>query len=246
MNISVCMASYNGEKFIKRQLNSILSQLNTGDEVIISDDSSTDNTIAIIESIDDSRIKIFKNNKFYNPTYNFENALKHASHNLIFLADQDDYWHNNKVEIMKNLLSNYDLVVSDCLVIDESGNIIHDSFLNYVKAGKGIFRNLYRNPYSGCCMAFNRTILDKALPIPPNTPMHDWWIGMIAELYGNIYFCNEKLMSYVRHSTNASESGFKSSNQFRKKLKMRINLIINLAGNLQRYPKAFLHKIHRF
>ena len=75
--ISVCMATYNGEKYIKEQLSSILSQLSEKDEIIVSDDSSTDKTVEIIESFQDKRIKILKNNKFRQPNLNFENALKY-------------------------------------------------------------------------------------------------------------------------------------------------------------------------
>ena len=88
--ISVCMATYNGEKYIEEQLKSILSQLGENDEVIVSDDSSTDNTLAIVESFNDVRIKIFPNNKFHSPIFNFENALKQATGDYIFLSDQDD------------------------------------------------------------------------------------------------------------------------------------------------------------
>ena len=83
--ISVCIATYNGEKYIKEQMISILKQLSEKDEIIISDDSSTDRTIEIIENIKDSRIKILKNRKFSQPSLNFENALKSSKGDIIFL-----------------------------------------------------------------------------------------------------------------------------------------------------------------
>ena len=106
LKISVCIASYNGEKYIKEQLNSILCQLEERDEVIISDDSSTDNTVQIIESFKDKRIKIFREQKFKSPIYNFENAISKATGDIIFLSDQDDIWHKAKVHKIKQYFLN--------------------------------------------------------------------------------------------------------------------------------------------
>lgn len=102
--ISVCIATYNGGKYIKEQLDSILFQLGKDDEVIISDDSSTDDTLSILESYHDERIVILTNQKFHSPVYNFENALKSAKGDFIFLSDQDDIWEPTKVEVMLDSL----------------------------------------------------------------------------------------------------------------------------------------------
>ena len=96
--ISVCIATYNGEKYIKQQLLSILKQIKVNDEIIISDDHSTDKTFNIIKSFNDTRIKFFLNNKGKGYTRNFENALEKAHGDIIFLSDQDDIWIDNKVE----------------------------------------------------------------------------------------------------------------------------------------------------
>ena len=103
--ISVCIATYNGEKYIKEQLESIIHQLGEYDEIIISDDGSNDKTIQIIENFKDTRIKIFNHSpnrktkyKFDLTTRNIENALSKAKGDFIFLADQDDIWIKNKVE----------------------------------------------------------------------------------------------------------------------------------------------------
>src|SRR5579871_1607034 len=109
--ISVCMATYNGERYILKQLQSIISQLSENDEIVISDDSSTDNTINIIKSFNDSRIRLYENNKFGSPIFNLENALKHAKNDFIFLSDQDDLWESNKVKTLVEKLNQYDLVL---------------------------------------------------------------------------------------------------------------------------------------
>src|ERR1035437_8300006 len=129
MRVSVCMASYNGEKYIKKQIESIIIQLSSDDEIIISDDGSIDNTINIIEGFKDSRIKVFNNQslrknrkslieRFRSATKNFENALKNASGEFIFLSEQDDIWLDNRGEITLQYLKECDLVVSDYSFID--------------------------------------------------------------------------------------------------------------------------------
>jgi glycosyltransferase involved in cell wall biosynthesis len=228
MSVSVCIASYNGEKYIKEQVTSILSQLDNEDEVIISDDSSSDNTIQIIESIQDSRIVLLQNQTFHSHVYNFENALKHAKGEYLFLADQDDVWMPHKLETMLNLLKNYDLVLSDAIMVDEHMKELHASFFSFHHSSKGLAKNLYKNSYLGCCMGFNRYILDIALPFPKDINMHDWWIGLIGEIYGNVCFSDEKLVKYRRHEDALTPTDRKSSNSFFKKIGFRVAMIKGL------------------
>jgi len=228
MTISICMATYNGEKYIKEQLDSILSQISENDEIIISDDTSTDKTVEIIKSYKDNRIKIFENQKFKSPIFNFENALKHANNNIMVLADQDDIWKPNKIEIIKKHMQEFDLVLSDADIIDENGNVLQESFCKLNGSKSGLFKNIVKNSYLGCTMAFNKKILEKSLPFPSDLPMHDWWIGLIAEMYGKIYFTNDKLISYRRHGNNASPTGEKSKYSLRQKIMFRLIMIKNL------------------
>lgn len=156
--ISVCIATYNGSKYIKEQIDSILPQLDECDEIIVSDDSSTDNTLSILKSYHDRRIIIFTNQKFNSPIYNFENALKHAKGDIIFLSDQDDIWEFNKVQVMISFLQKKSLVVSDCYIINQDKNVICDSLFNGKVPNAGVFINILRNHYIGCCMAFRRVL----------------------------------------------------------------------------------------
>ena len=126
--ISVCMATYNGAKFIREQLKSILLQLSLEDEVIISDDSSTDNTIEIIKSFHDHRIQLFEKNTIHSPIYNLENALKHARDEYIFLSDQDDRWKENKIAVCMESLKTNNLVVHNAEIINGEGNLLFPSF----------------------------------------------------------------------------------------------------------------------
>lgn len=205
-NVSVCMATYNGEKYIKQQIESILTQLSDDDEVIISDDSSTDNTIGIIKSFNDNRLKVFVNTHAKGPTGNFATALKNASFDFIFLADQDDLWLEGKVKRHLELMQQYELVVSDAIVITEDGTVLFESFFKARDSGKGFLKNLKKNSYLGCCMSFRRSLLNRAFPFPEKLYMHDWWLGLVAELKGNIFFCEEKFLHYIRHSTNVTQT----------------------------------------
>jgi len=225
MKISVCLATFNGEKYIKQQLESILSQLSDTDEVIISDDSSSDLTIQIVTNIEDPRIRILKNQVFKNPIYNFENALKYATGDYIFLSDQDDIWENNKVKCVTEILDEFHLVISDCQIVDSNGKLLHESFYELNKSSKGLFNNLISNSYLGCTMAFKKEILGLALPFPKNLPMHDWWLGLVAEVFFKTKFINRKLVQYRRHGHNASSTSGESQNSFFIKLSFRIKLI---------------------
>ena len=123
--ISVCIATYNGQQFIREQIDSILCQLSSDDEIIVSDNGSADDTISIINSIDDKRIRIIEGPRKHSPILNFEKALKEAKGEFVFLADQDDLWKPNKVETCMKWLKKYYCVVSDAEVTDSKLNPLH-------------------------------------------------------------------------------------------------------------------------
>ncbi|WP_407401848.1 glycosyltransferase family 2 protein [Chryseobacterium sp.] len=203
--ISVCLACYNGEKYIKEQIASILVQLNNGDELLISDDGSVDETINIIKSFDDARIVLFQN-KFRSHIKNFEFLLKQIKGDYVFLSDQDDIWVDNKVEVCMKHLQEYDLVLSDCILIDGNNNIIKDSLFGGTIPRSGFIRTFYKNIYTGCCMAFTKEIANNSLTFPEKLNSHDMWIGMIAELKGRVKVLDEKLIYFRRHGKNFSAS----------------------------------------
>ena len=225
--ISVCMATYNGEKYVEEQTRSILCQLGKDDELIISDDASNDNTITVIQQIKDDRIKILHNEN-HGIVHNFENALRNATGNYIFLCDQDDIWLPNKVNEMLEVLQSYDLVVSDCVVVDKNLKVISNSFFREEASCKGFVKNLYKNSYLGCCMAFRKKILEYVLPFPKHIAMHDIWIGLNVELRGSSFFLEKPLILYRRHGGNASSSSEKSHNPFLYKLQYRAYFVIHL------------------
>lgn len=226
------MASYNGEKYIKQQMDSIFDQSKQIDELIISDDSSTDKTIEIIKSYNDKRIKLIENQKFSSPIFNLENALKHAKGDYIFLADQDDIWYPDKVKIVLKHLENHNLVVTDCKLIDKDNTTLVPSFFQLINSGQGFFKNLIKNTFLGCCMAFDRSILNYTLPFPRNIAMHDQWIGLNAELFSSVYFCDDQLVGYRKHENNQTPfTGGISGNSLLYKLSYRIEMLFFILIN---------------
>ena len=161
--ISVCMATYNGENFIKEQIDSILPQLSDDDEIVISDDGSTDKTVDIIENYGDSRIKLLKYKSFRSTIYNLENALKDSKGDVIFLCDQDDKWNEDKVNICLSYMNEYDLIIHDAYITDSDLNITHDSFFKVNNTKYGKWQNIIKNGYHGCCMVINRNLLKAVL-----------------------------------------------------------------------------------
>ena len=204
--ISVCVATYNGEKYIEQQLRSILKQLSPNDEVIVSDDNSSDRTCDIIESINDTRIKLYHVN-LHSCKWNFQYALQQASGDIIFMSDQDDVWLDGKVERCLKELEICDLVVTNSMETDEQLNIINDNFFAIYNSGTGIIKNALNNTYYGSCMAFRKHLLDYALPLPETKEIgHDIWIGLVAEMVGKVRFINQPFLLYRRHNSTVTNT----------------------------------------
>ncbi len=237
--VSVCMATFNGEKYLEEQIDSILKQLSNSDELVISDDGSTDRTISIIRSYQDPRIKLY-HSTHKNLIYNFENALKFANGDFIFLSDQDDIWYDNKVSKSLGQLDKNLLVFSNATIFKDRNLKDSKLFFDHSKNKTGVISNIIKIKYLGATLAFRRQILETAIPFPGNLAMHDVWIGLIAELKGSTHYIDEPLIYYRRHDDTASQTGGKSRNSLRVKLKIRINLIINLVKRL------YLNRLCRF
>ena len=223
--VSVCIASYNGCKYMKEQLISILSQLSCDDEIIVSDDGSCDGTLEIVSNMEDSRIKEVLNIEKHGVVPNFENAIKYASGDYIFLCDQDDLWVENKVKTCVEALQSVDLVVHNSLLMDGVGNVSDIDFFSLRKSTAGYWKNLYKNSFIGCCMAFRREILDYVLPFPKQILWHDMWIGLMVEKKGKTKFIDDKLLYYRRHGNNASATAEKSSFSFPFQIKYRLQML---------------------
>lgn len=225
--ISIALTTYNGELYIKQELDSIIPQLENNDEIIISDDGSTDNTLNIIKSYNDPRIKLYQGPK-QGIKKNFENAIKKCNGDIIFLADQDDVWLENKLNVIKKEFEDnpdLSLIVHDNYMVDTNLNKICDSFFKFRNVKSGLINNLIKNSFIGCCMAFKKNVVKDILPIPEHSPMHDQWIGLEVTIKGKVKFIDDKLILYRRHDNN--NSCFKRNNIF-VMIKNRIYLVHHL------------------
>ena len=234
------MATYNGEKYIKEQIDSILKNMSDSDELIISDDGSKDSTLEIISEYNDKRIKVIEG-PHKGVKQNFANAIENANGQYIFLSDQDDIWMKNKIELILKEFENNEasVVIHDAEVIDENLKVTIPSFFEYRNSGKGILKNIYKNTYIGCCMAFKSEIKEFILPIPNNIEMHDQWIGILGESKGKgSIFLNEKLIQYRRHSNNVSQMKHYG---IIKMIKNRVNFIINYLKRRQERRKQMIY-----
>jgi glycosyltransferase involved in cell wall biosynthesis len=203
------MATYQGERFVIRQLQSIFPQLSEQDELIVVDDGSTDSTFEQISSVRDSRLVLIRKNENQGVLRAFETALSRSSGEIVFLSDQDDIWLPGKVEAVLGEFAadpELSLVASDAILIDENDNKIGDSF--YAQRGKfrsGIWSNLLIGKFHGCTMAFRSSLLQSVLPFPSgNQVHHDTWIGCVNALIGKTKYIDHPLVAYRRHSTNVT------------------------------------------
>jgi glycosyltransferase involved in cell wall biosynthesis len=217
------MATYNGEKYIAEQVKSILPQLSEEDELVVSDDGSTDNTVKILESFNDKRIKIFyhdkKKNKvpfllssktadnFYFAARNFENALVKTKGDYIFMSDQDDVWLPNKVERVLPYLKEDKLVISDAWIVDSDLEKI-DKLSKYRVYKKGFLVNIYikGGVPQGCVCAFTKNIKNFILPISKYVLTHDFWLSLLVELKFNSIYIPEPLILHRRHDSTVSST----------------------------------------
>lgn len=230
------MATYNGERFIRQQLESILAQLAQDDELVISDDSSTDGTLAAIGEYPDPRLRLFAEQTLHSPIFNFEFALKQALGDIIVLADQDDIWLPNKLEVVRDYFSRNTarplLVVLDAMVVDEDEREIYPSVFKKLNAGPGFWKNLLDNRYMGCSMAFSRDLLARALPFPRRIPMHDMWLGQLCERVGKTEFLPVVTMKYRKHGDSLTD--FKIKFQPLVQIKRRLFILQSLVVRLVR------------
>lgn len=211
--VSIVLGSFNGETHIHEQIESILSQTYTNLELIIVDDFSQDKTLQILKSFAevDNRIRIYPAPKNLGLVANFERGLTMAKGDFVALSDQDDVFDPKKIEILLDALENdsgSDMVVSDVALINEQGALIADSLWQYHNSkpmpGKPFKRLVLGNFATGCAMMFRKTLLDRALPFPPDIEVHDWWLALVAstDSSGGITIVKQPLVKYRQHDTN--------------------------------------------
>ncbi|MBM3918243.1 MAG: glycosyltransferase family 2 protein [Sphingomonadales bacterium] len=236
--VSVCMSTYNGSRWLREQIESILPQLQKGDDLCVADDGSTDGTLEILqEYIDHGHpIQVYPagGHPLHHPSYNLERALRQAKSEYIFLSDQDDVWLPGKVDGICRALQNHTLVIHDARVTDEVLTITSPSFFELHRTKTGAIENFVRNSYLGCCMAFRKSLLEKALPFPPQLAMHDIWLGNVAALWFDTHFSHEIYVLYRRHSGTVSTTAAASGYTLWQQIALRGRLARQIGRNLLR------------
>lgn len=216
--VTVLLATYNGEKYLEEQLNSLIEQTYTDFRIVIRDDGSSDNTNEIISrysSVFPDKIIVCPCTE---PTRsaagNFFKLIEMYDDNYIMLCDQDDRWLPDKIEktlsAMQAAEEKYGadtpiLVHTDLFVADEKLRVTANSFIKYQGLSSdntSLNRLLMQNSVTGCTTMFNRALKEKLFILPKVTAMHDWWLALIASAFGEIEFLNEPTILYRQHGNN--------------------------------------------
>ncbi len=211
--IDILMATYNGEKYVKEQVLSILNQTYTNFRLIISDDNSEDNTLNILEELKekDKRIEIYTHDKNLGVSKNFEFLLRKVISKYYMFADQDDVWYDDKIEktYVKMICDSYGLVCTDLNLVDENLNSLGDTFNHHMKKLYKLRRyDDYRmvmlyNVVTGCTIMSKKEYIRYVLPFPENKNiLHDHWIPLVISQRAKIGYLNEPTMNYRQHGNN--------------------------------------------
>ena len=220
--VDILLATYNGEKYLEDQLNSILSQSYSDFRLLISDDASKDSTKEILEKYKekDNRITVFYQRDNLGVIKNFEFLLKKVENKYYMFSDQDDIWKENKIEksVKKMEEADSDLVYTDLEVVDENMNVTYESywklkgFYNKIKKYNN-FESLYLNNFiTGCTIISKKELISKVLPFPNTSKfvLHDYWLALIISQNGKIDYIEEPLIKYRQHKNNKVGSKKKS------------------------------------
>lgn len=219
--VDILLATYNGEKYIREQIDSILNQTYKEFRLLISDDGSTDGTRDILNEYKakDDRIEIFMQEENLGVVKNFEFLLKKVEAKYYMFSDQDDIWKDEKIEkSFKKIEEGFDLVYSDLEVVDENLNVTYESYWKLKGIYKKIkkynnFESLYLNNFiTGCTVISKKELIDSFMPLPNISKfvLHDYWISLIISQNGKIAYIEEPLIKYRQHKNNKVGSKKKS------------------------------------
>jgi len=207
MRISVAMATYNGAIYLQEQLDSFLQQTRQPDELVVCDDGSTDDTLQILEAFQQQApfsVQIYRNDHNLGYIKTFEKTLSRCSGDIIFLSDQDDVWHSNKIKAMTEFMvdGGYHLGINDQVLVDSNLTPLGGTMLLNTRA-MGLSDSWF---VSGCCTAITSKFRDLALPFPEVIQAHDSWLHRLASAWDCRGVLNEPLQDYRRHGSNASQA----------------------------------------
>lgn len=237
MKNSVVIAYYNGKEYIREQADSILGQLGAEDEVIISVDSDKDGSEELLKELaeKDKRVQVIKG-PGQGVVKNFQNGLFYCTGDVVFLADQDDVWLPEKVRKVSACFEDPSVavVVHNALISDEELKSLDETTFQWRDSGPGFWKNIKKNSYIGCCMAFRRDLLSRLLPVPDSIWIHDQWIGLLSEQLGRSVFLDDILLLYRRHGGNVTELTHGSVISMMKK---RYDMIMEVNRRIRRWKR---------
>lgn len=250
--ISVAMCTYNGECFLAEQLESILNQTYPHLEVVIIDDCSTDGTAGIVQEYADrdERIRFLRNDSNLGFVKNFEKALQHCRGEFIALADQDDIWLPEKIEVLHREIGKGLLIYSAVRLMDAEGKPLAASFPKFKRLeGSAALSLLFDNCVTGHACLLRQELLQYVLPIPAHTSAHDHWIALVAAACGKLKASDKVLSWYRKHDNNALLGSRKTRIhpklfKYRNKLSRQIQLIDALV-NLGLCNEGDIHLLHQ-
>lgn len=243
--IDILMATYNGEKYLAEQLDSIINQTYHNWNLLIRDDNSTDRTLEIIQDYQkkDNRIKLLKDNEGnLGIVKNFEELLKNSESEFIMFSDQDDIWIENKLDMYLKMIEKIKnkgfMIHSDAILFDKNkSNILKDTFISKKAINKGLENVFFNYFVQGATILISKEIKNFILPFPKEVYLHDRYIHLISELFFERIFVNEALIYYRQHGDN--QIGAKntirellSKRYFDERDRQLIKVIYNKYGNL--------------
>lgn len=213
--VDIVMATYNGEKYIREQIDSIINGTYKDVRFIIYDDCSTDGTLNILKEYEDSYpglFEIIKNDENKGPTVAFLSALKETKSDYIFLADQDDYWYETRIEDMLEVIKLEEEKGEKLIGVFSDSNVCDDKLKIKVSS---FYENEEINPYNldlsylimenkvrGASLCVTGEIRKYLKSIPEGIKMYDWWLALIIETFGKLKYYNKQLMAYRQHRDN--------------------------------------------
>lgn len=227
VRLAIILPTYNGASYLAEQLNSLVAQTSKNFVIVIRDDGSTDNTLDVIQSFQIKYpqlihcVKSAENNLGARGSFSYlmHYVLQHKQElNLdsayVMFCDQDDIWHEEKVAREVSLMLQVEskapempvLIHSDLSVVSQSNELIASSFIKYQGLDprkRNTAQIALSNTVTGCTAMVNEALLERALPVPDNAVMHDWWLALIAAAFGQIEFIPESLVRYRQHEQNA-------------------------------------------
>ncbi len=240
------MATYNGERYLRPQLDSLLHQDIALHEIIVCDDRSSDGTQAILEEYRQlGRIKVFVNDKSLGVVKNFERAISLCTGNYVALSDQDDVWLPDKLSSSLHKMHEIEidkakptLVYTDLEVVDQDLNTISLSFWKHLLArpeSETFYTLLFGNVVTGCTILMNRAMVDRLSTIPNRASMHDHWAALIAYGFGQFGFIDRPLIKYRQHGSNIT-------NNYERNLRNRIAGFFEEVGITRKQITPFLQR----